>query len=82
MTTRFIGVKELRQGMSKITKDAQRKNERIIVLRKNRPVFELRPLSDKDSSVESFRKDIEEAREQAKKGKVYSQEDVLKEFGL
>jgi len=80
MTTKFIGVKDLRQNMAKITKDAQKNNERIIVLRKNQPIFELRPLSNKDIYKESFIEDIKEAISQAKKGEVYSQEDILKEF--
>lgn len=82
MTTRFIGVKDLRQSMAEITKDAQEKNERIIVLRKNRPIFELRPLSDEDSISESFRKDIEEAKADKKAGRVKSQAQVEKIFGL
>lgn len=82
MVTRFVGTKELRQNMSKITKDAQKKNERIIVLRKNEPIFELRPLSSQDSVSESFVREIELARKEAKDGKVYSQEEILKEFGL
>jgi len=68
--------------MAKITKDAQKKKERIIVLRKNQPMFELRPLSDEDALVESFRRDIKEARGDKKKGRVYSQEKVLRELGL
>jgi len=82
MTTKFIGTKELRQNMAKITKDAQKKNERIIVLRKNKPVFELRPLSDEAALSESFKHEIDSARTQVKKGQVYSQEDILKEFGV
>ena len=82
MATRFVGTKQLRQNMAKITKDALKKKERIIVLRKNQPIFELRPLSDEDSLIESFRKDIETAREQARKGKVYSQDEILRELGL
>ena len=82
MVTKFVGTKELRQNMAKITKDAQEKNERIIVLRKNKPIFELRPLSKEDSLSESFIREIEEARKQAKDGEVYSQEEVLKEFGI
>jgi len=82
MTTRFVGTKELRQNMAKITKEAQEKNECIIVLRKNKPIFELRPLSDEDTLVESFRHDIEEARADKKAGKIFSQEQVLRELGL
>jgi len=82
MNTKFIGVKELRQNMAKITKDAQKKSERIIVMRKNKPIFELRPLLDEDIYKESFVKDIREAVSQAKRGKVHSQENMLKEFGV
>ena len=82
MTTKFVGTKELRQDMARITKDAQKNNERIIVLRKNKPVFELRPLSNEDSLFESFRKDIEEARLEKKNRKVKSQAQVEKMLGL
>ena len=82
MATKFIGTKQLRQNMAKITNDALKKKDRIIVLRKNKPIFELRPLSDEDAFVESFRQDIEEAREQARKGEVFSQEEILRELGV
>ena len=82
MATRFVGTKELRQDMAQITKKAQKNNERIIVLRKNKPIFELRPLSDEDSLVESFRKDIEEALLEKKNRKVKSQAQVEKMLGL
>ena len=82
MNTRFVGTKQLRQNMATIAKEAQKRNERIIVLRKNQPIFELRPLSKEDSLVESFRRDIEESRAQAKRGEIYSQDEVLRGLGL
>jgi len=82
MATRFVGMKQLRQNMAKIARQAQQRNERVIVLRKNKPVFELRPLSDEDALIESFARDIAKAREQVERGEVYSQEEVLKELGL
>ena len=82
MITKFIGTKELRQNMAKITKEAQAKNERIIVLRKNQPIFELRPLSDENALVESFRRDIDEARQDKKSGRVKSQAQVEKMLGI
>jgi len=51
-------------------------------MRKAKPIFKSRSLSNEDALIESFRKDIEIAREQVKKGKVYSQEEIFKEFGL
>ncbi len=82
MTTKFIGVKDLRQNMAKITKDAQKKNERIIVLRKNQPIFELRPLSSEDIYKKSFIEDIKEAMVDKKAGRVIGQAEVEKMFGL
>ncbi|HEC32748.1 MAG TPA: type II toxin-antitoxin system Phd/YefM family antitoxin [Candidatus Kaiserbacteria bacterium] len=82
MTTKFIGIKEFRQNMAKIANRVRKNNEKLIVLRKNKPVFELRPLSDEEVFKESFIRDVEEAKEQVKKKEVYSQEEILKEFGL
>ena len=82
MTTKFIGMKQLRQNMAKVAKDARTKNERIIVLRRNEPMFELLPLSDSKSLEESFRRDIEEALEDVQAGRVYTQAEVLQKLGL
>lgn len=82
MTTKFIGTKELRQNMAKISLRALKNNERLIVLRKNQPVFELRPLSGTDFLVESLRKDIVEARLDKKFGRVKTQAEVEKILGL
>jgi antitoxin (DNA-binding transcriptional repressor) of toxin-antitoxin stability system len=82
METHFIGTKELRQNMAKVVRNTKGKNQRFIVMRKNKPVFELRPLSTNDMLVESFRKDIEEARSDKKSNNTYSQEEVEKILGL
>ncbi len=82
MTTKFIGVKEFRQNMAKISESARKNNQRLIVLRKNEPIFELRPLSKKDATLERFALDIQECLEDAKAGRVYSHEDVKNFFGI
>ncbi|MBU2632881.1 hypothetical protein KJ751_00015 [Patescibacteria group bacterium] len=82
MVTKFVGTKQLRQNMAEIARNAQRKNERIIVLRKNQPMFELRPLLGESFLIESFRYDIEEARVDKKKGAFKSQAEVEKMLGL
>ena len=82
MITRFIGIKELRQNMAKISTQACKKKERLIILRKNKPIFELKPLTDNEALVESFRRDIIEARKDVKEGRVYSQSEVEKKLGL
>ena len=82
MTTKFIGMKQLRQNMARVSLQAQKNNERVIVLRKNRPIFELRPLSASDTLLETFRLDIEAARKDVKAGRVHSQREVEKLLGL
>ncbi len=82
MTTRFVGIKELRQHMAKISSRAHKKKERIVVLRKNKPVFELRPLTDEAGLLESLIRDIEEARADVKSRRLHSQAGIEKMLGL
>lgn len=82
MTTKFVGVKELRQHMAKITKQAANKSQRVIVLKKNTPLFELRPLSATDIALVSFDREIQEAEKSAKAGRVYSTKQVREMLGL
>ena len=82
MVTRFVGVKELGQNIAKISERMLKRGERAIVLRKNKPLFELRPLRDDEALVESFRRDIEEARADIRAGKAYTQVEVRKKLGL
>lgn len=82
MTTRFIGVKELRQDMAKITKEAEKKKQRLIILRNNKPVFELRPIPKKNQTIEKLLFDIEKARHDVREGRTYSLAQVKKMLDL
>lgn len=82
MATKFIGLKEFRMNLTKVTKDATKKGVRYIVLHKNMPVLEVKGITNKDVSLEQLMEEVSEAREQIKKGKVYTQEEILDEFGL
>ncbi len=84
MTTRFIGIKEFRQNMASISESARKKKQRIIILRKNVPLFELLPLVGDEEGVykPEFVRGIEEAERQIKRGEVYSMEEVEKRLGL
>lgn len=82
MTTQFIGMKELRQNIAKVAKRAQQKNERYIVLRKNKPIFELRPFSLKERKREEFFASIRAAEEDVKAGRIYTQDEIEKKLGL
>lgn len=82
MNTKLIGVKEFRQNLAVIANLATKKNQRYIILRKNKPIFELRPISAKDLAREQFFSEIEEARADVKAGRVYTQAQVEKALGL
>lgn len=82
MTTKFIGVREFRQNISDLYKTAQKKQFRYIVLNKNKPVFEVRPLSEKDSSLECLLAATREARADFKSGHTHSLESLEQKLGI
>lgn len=82
MTTHFIGLKELRGSLTKVATEAKNKNRRYIVLRKNLPIFELRPLSQKDATLERLQHDLDLAEKDVRAGKFYTQEEVEKMLHL
>jgi len=82
MNTKVIGVKELRQNLASITQSAIRNKQKYLVLKNNTPAFELNPISKKDLGRAKFYASIERGRADIKAGRVYSAEDIEKEFGL
>ncbi len=82
MTTKIIGIREFRQNMATLYKKAQKNNLRYIVLNRNKPMFKVEPLSEKETVLEKLTADIAEAREDIKKGRVYHFEEVCKELGI
>jgi len=82
METRLIGVREFRQNITSLYKRAIKNNWRYVVLNRNQPIFRIEPLSKKDAVIEKLAKDVKEAREDIKKGRVYDFEEVCNEIGL
>ncbi len=82
MVTKFIGVREFRQNLSGLYKKAQKNKIRYVVLNKNRPIFEVKPLDAKEAGLETLMDSIRRAEEDVKAGRVYSWEQVKKELGL
>ncbi|MBI5753750.1 type II toxin-antitoxin system Phd/YefM family antitoxin [Candidatus Peregrinibacteria bacterium] len=82
MTTKFIGIKEFRQNMATYTKKAQKQQVRYIILKKNIPVLEVFPINEVDFAVEKLSRELNKAETEIKEGKFYSQEEIMKEFGL
>lgn len=82
MNTKFVGMKDFRQNMSQYTKEANRQNIRIIVLNKNVPVLEVNPIDEKEYAYLKLSEELKKSEQQIKKGESYTQEEVMKEFGL
>ncbi len=82
MVTKFIGIREFRQNITNLQAKALKNNWRFVVLNRNQPVFKVEPLTKKDAILEKIVIDIEEAREDVRKGRVYDAEEVRKELGL
>ena len=83
MTTRFISFNELRQNISAFAgKRSNKKKQRLILQSKNEFFFELRPLTKKEIAMEKFAREIEEAEEDVKAGRVYSIEEVEKRLNM
>ncbi|MAG29131.1 hypothetical protein CL632_03250 [bacterium] len=82
MTTQVIGIKEFRQNITSLWKDARKKNRRYIVMHHATPVFEVKPLTDDRLILKDLEEDIKEAREQVKRGETYTHKEALKALGL
>lgn len=79
MTTKIIGIKEFRADISNYAKKARKGDVRYVVMNRNKPLFELKAFAD-DEKLERIFGDIQRAKEDVKKGRVYSQDDILAEF--
>jgi predicted transcriptional regulator len=79
MTTKFIGIKEFRQNISKLSKKT---NQRLVVLNRNTPVFEVKSLRGQDVTLDKLALDIQQGLEDAKAGRVYTQSQVESMLGL
>lgn len=83
MSTKLIGLKEFRQNLSFFTKKVENKQMRIIVLKKkNKPVLKIDPINKQEFMLENLIRETQQAREQIKKGKINTIEEVRKKLGL
>ena len=82
MTTKLIGIKEFRAKITSLWKHARKYNVRYVVMYHSEPIFEINPITEKEVALEQLVKDVKRARAQVKRGEVYTQEEIMKEFGL
>lgn len=82
MTVKTIGIKEFRQNITSLWKNAQKKKIKYVVMYHTKPIFEMIPIDKKTTALEKLAADIAEAREQVKRGEIYTEEEIMKEFGV
>lgn len=80
MKTRFIGMRELRQNLSRLADYALKKNIHFVVLRHAVPVFHITPVTSKELELEELARDVAEGREAYKQGEYSTQEEMEKEL--
>lgn len=82
MVTKLIGIREFRKNITNLQVKALKNNWCFIVLNRNKPVFKVEPLSKKDAILEKIARDIKEAREDVKKGRICDAKEIREELGL
>jgi len=82
MTTRFIGIREYRRNLSKLIEEARKKNIHFVVMRHSKIVAHVTPPTEKEMILEELVRDVAEAREQARRGEVYTEEEIAKKYGI
>ncbi len=73
-----IGAKEFRANMHKYSEQARKKGCSLLVMKKNKPIFEVKPLTPKEKFYQELEILAEKARKDLKEGKAYSSAQVLK----
>lgn len=79
MNTKLIGIRDFRQNISDYADKARQGNSRFIVMNRNSPLFEIKPYS-KNADISDIFNDIQTARDDIKKGRLYSQDEIIKKF--
>lgn len=80
MTTRLIGIKEFRQNLSKLSKEARKNNICFVVMHHSTPLFKVEPLEEDDLIdqliIQNYEKEIQTGLKQMKRGETYTPAQV------
>lgn len=80
MITKVIGVKRFRENVTSLWREAHKKNIRYIVMHHSKPILEVNSINEDELMLETVTKDIKKARNQVKKGEIYTHEEVRKKL--
>lgn len=79
MNTKIIGIKDFRANISNYIDKARKGDKRYVVMNRNKPLFEIKPFEE-DKEIEDIFFDILKSKDDIKNGRLYSQDNILKEF--
>lgn len=82
MATQIIGIRDFRAHVAQYAKAAREKDQRFIVTNNKEPLFEVVPIDQKEFAIALLEAEIAERRDQARQGKVISQEELMKKYGI
>lgn len=82
MKTKLVGIREFRQNMASYSQKIKKNNWSYVVLSHNEPLFKVEPFDEDEYILKKFAKEIEAARESARKGHTYTLEEVEKKLKL
>ncbi|MBI4427312.1 MAG: hypothetical protein HY569_02420 [Candidatus Magasanikbacteria bacterium] len=82
MVTKLIGVREFRQNIASYYRKSIRNDWRFLIMNRNQPIFEVRPIRGKNATLEKLYADIAKAREDYKQGRYYTAEEMRKQLGI
>ncbi len=82
MKMQTIGIKEFRQNISKIHKNAQKKKIVYIVMNHQEPVWRVEPIDEDQLLLEVYADQIKQGIKDYKEGKYFTLDEVRKNLGL
>lgn len=87
MTTKFIGIKEFRQNISKLSKKTKGTKVCFIVMNHSVPLWKVEPVEDEDDLIDAlllkkYDKEIRKGLDQVKRGKTYTSAEVQERLHL
>lgn len=80
MNTKFIGIKDFRQNIAGYAKQASAGTERLVIMNRNKPLFEIKPFAQ-DVYLDSFVESVLAAKRDVEAGgRTYTSEEIMAEF--
>ena len=81
MTTRTVSIRNFRENLTQLLKEAQENNIHFVVMRHSKPVAHVTPVTNGDT-LEELRRDVATARKQAKEGETFTAKESRAMLGL